>query len=92
MVTTLIPSRVLILTPFRDPFYIPFRDFCISPSSFSVKVILSLIPTSYLDLRLELVLALVEDNGNSTLALNIYPKSLFSLSPAVIIEFSLYVL
>lgn len=64
-----------------------FRDFCIC----SVKVMLSCDPFLYLDLCLELVLALVEDNGNSTLALNIYPKSLLSLSP-VLTEFSLYVL
>ena len=60
---------------------IPVRDFCIC----SVKVMLS---SSLSDFLLELDLALVEDNGNSTLALNIYPKSLFSLS-YVIIEFSL---
>lgn len=62
---------------------IPVRDFCIC----SVKVMLSSIPPLS-DFRLELDLALVEDNGNSTLALNIYPKSLLSLSP-VPIEFSL---
>ena len=65
---------------------VPFRDLFIC----SVKVILSSSPTPVplYDFLLELVLALVEDNGNSTLALNIYPKSLFSLS-YVIIEFSL---
>ena len=62
----------------------PVRDLCI----YSVKVMLSSRP-ALSDFLLELDLALVEDNGNSTLALNIYPKSLLSLSP-VLIEFSLY--